>query len=87
MRRLWGSGEFICCDESGSQRTKGVEHFALGKLLGAVLPVAGADVVGAAIARHVVECIFGRNIVTSSADNHGQLALIIGLFYYGSVRG
>ena len=68
-------------DEAGTEWAEGVEGFAAAPLAAAALdlPIAGAHVVTASIAEHVLERVFPGNVLAGFADDHRQLALVIHL--------
>ena len=68
-------------DQRRSQRTEGVEGLAAAPLPAAPLhlPIAGAHVVAAGVAEHVVDGLLAADVAAAAADHHRQLALVVHL--------
>jgi hypothetical protein len=76
-----GSGIFIGGDDARPQRAERGERLAAAPLAAAAvpLPVAGAHVVGAGVAEHVLEGVGPADVVTGLPDHDGQFALVVDL--------
>ena len=76
-----GVGDFVGRDQPRAERGESVEGFCPAPLAATplALPVAGANVVGAGVAQHVLERPIARDVLASPADHYGQFAFIIDL--------
>ena len=76
-----GIGNLVLRDQRRAERAERVERLAAAPLAAAkvLLPVAGADVVAAGVAQHVVEGVLLRGVLARLADHDGQLAFVVDL--------
>lgn len=78
---ILGVGDFVGGDETGTEGAESIEGFPTAPLATACvfLPVAGTDIIGAGVARHIVESFGCGDIFTIPSDDHGEFAFVIDL--------
>ena len=78
---ILGIGNFVGFNEAGTEGTESIEGFSATPLAapGVFLPIAGADIIGAGVARHIVESFGCGDIFTIPSDDHGEFAFVIDL--------
>ena len=72
---------FVGGDEARAERREGIEKFAATPLAAAAfyLPIAGADIVGAGVAKDIFQSVGAADILAFFADDNGEFTFVIDL--------